>query len=466
VALPVALLVACATPSENSARTTVQRDVSERLSLAVPFEQRTPEDAQAEEALRKLLSQPLTADTAVQIALLNNRALQSLYAELGVARAGLVTAGLLSLPVFEAAVRFPVEGEHSPEWDLGVAMDFLPVVLLPLRRSVGEAGFDAARLRVASAVIDQTWQVRRAFLRLQTLASTQRLREDAAKTSAFSAEVARRLREAGNITELDYTSQAAVAAEAQIELAEATLQLRLQRERLNALLGLWGGRTNWTFVAQLPPVQPLEIALEELEGRAVASSLDLQRIERELDGAAARLGVARTQRWVPALELGAAAEREEGDWEVGPTVGIALPLWNPAVRPKAEAQAELTRLQLELYARAVALRSAARSAAQRVQIAQQRVDYYRDQVVPLRVQQVREAQLQFNAMQVGVFQLLEARRLELEARRRAIEAIEQYELAAIDLRQLLSGRMPPNALEAEAATPRTAPAGAELGVHP
>ena len=41
------------------------------------------------------------------MALLNNRELQALYAELGVAQADLVQAGLLSNPVFDGAVRLP-----------------------------------------------------------------------------------------------------------------------------------------------------------------------------------------------------------------------------------------------------------------------------------------------------------------------------------------------------------------------
>ena len=48
----------------------------------------------------RLLQKELSVDTAVQIALLNNRDLQGSYASLGIAQADLVEAGLLENPVF------------------------------------------------------------------------------------------------------------------------------------------------------------------------------------------------------------------------------------------------------------------------------------------------------------------------------------------------------------------------------
>ena len=52
---------------------------------------RTEDDSAATQArVTALLAKPLTADSAVQIALLNNRALQSAYNELGISEAQMV----------------------------------------------------------------------------------------------------------------------------------------------------------------------------------------------------------------------------------------------------------------------------------------------------------------------------------------------------------------------------------------
>jgi cobalt-zinc-cadmium efflux system outer membrane protein len=60
--------------------------------------------------LRDLLSRELTVETAVQVALLNNKTLQATYEDLSVAQADLVQAGLLQNPVFRRHVAFPVAG--------------------------------------------------------------------------------------------------------------------------------------------------------------------------------------------------------------------------------------------------------------------------------------------------------------------------------------------------------------------
>jgi hypothetical protein len=60
---------------------------------------RTPNDsAAAQRRVRSLLSKPLTADAAVEIALLNNRGLQAAYNELGVSEAEMVEASLPPAP--------------------------------------------------------------------------------------------------------------------------------------------------------------------------------------------------------------------------------------------------------------------------------------------------------------------------------------------------------------------------------
>jgi len=63
-------------------------------------------------------------------------------------------------------------------------------------------------------------------------------------------------------------------------------------------------------------------------------------------------------------------------------------------------------------------------------------------MLPLRERIVRETQLQYNAMQVGVFELLRAREQQIQAAIAYVDALLDYWLARIDLEQLLSGRVP------------------------
>ena len=57
-----------------------------------------------------LLSDGLTADEAVQVALLNNPSLQAAFLSIGLARADVVQSSLLSNPSLTGLIRFPTEG--------------------------------------------------------------------------------------------------------------------------------------------------------------------------------------------------------------------------------------------------------------------------------------------------------------------------------------------------------------------
>ena len=80
------------------------------------------------------------------------------------AQADLVQAGLLRNPLFDGAVLLPIAG-GQPEFDLGVALRFLDIFYLPLRKRVAAAQFDEAKLRVTGAVLDFAAAVRGAFYR-------------------------------------------------------------------------------------------------------------------------------------------------------------------------------------------------------------------------------------------------------------------------------------------------------------
>ncbi|MGH7927405.1 MAG: TolC family protein, partial [Candidatus Binatia bacterium] len=74
--------------------------------------------------------------------------------------------------------------------------------------------------------------------------------------------------------------------------------------------------------------------------------------------------------------------------------------------------------------------------------ARDRALYYRDILLPLRERIVNEAQLQYNAMQLGPLQLLRAREQQIETAVAYIEALREYWLARGDIGQILAGRLP------------------------
>ncbi len=203
------VLTGCATFDHRAGFSDVSTVVEARSGKRVVWNFGTELDAQVAQEVQALLHDTLTADGAVQVALLNNRELQALYAELGVAQADLVQAGLLRNPVFDGDVRFLVGGGGPAKVDLDVALDFLEIFYLPLRKRVAAARFEEAKLQVTGAVLDFAATVQAAFYRHQADEQMLELLQTIVQALALSLEVSQRLHAAGNITDLDLARERA-----------------------------------------------------------------------------------------------------------------------------------------------------------------------------------------------------------------------------------------------------------------
>jgi cobalt-zinc-cadmium efflux system outer membrane protein len=102
------------------------------------------------------------------------------------------------------------------------------------------------------------------------------------------------------------------------------------------------------------------------------------------------------------------------------------------------------------YYKAVETRAAARAAWDHLQIARQRALYSRDVALPTQHRILNATQLEYNAMQVGVFQLLLAKKEEIEAGKNYIENLRDYWLARAEMESLLAGHVTATGLETTA----------------
>ena len=165
----------------------VRHTVADRTGHRVEWNRGTDADAVVAEALRAILREEMTADKAVQVALLNNRRLQATYEDLMIAQADLVGAGLLRNPVFDAEFRFPETG-GGVGIEMAVVQDFIDLLYLPLRKKQAAAAFEAAKLRVAGEVIDLAAEVRAAFYDFQASQQAVEMRRQVVQATGASYE--------------------------------------------------------------------------------------------------------------------------------------------------------------------------------------------------------------------------------------------------------------------------------------
>jgi outer membrane protein, heavy metal efflux system len=435
-------LSGCASMALDAGFQDVRTAVEDRNQVQIFWNNGTELDKEAAIKLGSLLNRKLTDDDAVQIALLNNRELQAVYSELGVAQADLVQAGLLNNPIFDAAVMFPTSGRGRPDLELSAAMNFLNIFYIPLRKRIAAIRFDETKTRVTGAVLDFAGRVRGAFYAYEADEQMLELRQTIVQALDASFEIAKRLSDAGNMSDLDLARERAQFEVAKLALRSAEISLRQSREELNLLMGIWGPQTQWQSAGRLPefPEQPLET--KDIERLALERSLDLVQAQQRIIGAGEELGLTRWTTLLPDFTAGPKGDRNDGAWQVGPQLEFAIPLFDQGQARSGRAAAGLRRFQQEYYALGVRIRAQARAVRDRLEGAGDRARYYRDILLPLHERIVNETQLQYNAMQLGPFQLLRAREQQIQTAVTYIEALRDYWFARADLGQLLSGRLP------------------------
>jgi len=418
----------------------VQQDIAARIQQQVHWKNGGPEDQQVAEKVRALLQQPLTVEGAVQVALLTSPKLQATYENLGIAQATLVQAGLIQNPVFDIVARYP-RGGGQRNVDIDISHDFLSLLTLAMHKSISESDFEATRLRVTGVVIDHALSVRQAFYQMQMAEQFKEMMAHVVLSTAAALKAAQKLHAIGNMSAYAHDQYRNMHEETLLMLADAEEMALMSREKINQLLGLWGSATAWTVANRLPVLPDGLVDLSHIEQKAIARSLDLAIKRHEMAVLAKQLGLTERTRFLPDLELGYAWERGDGEWEDGPSLSVQIPIFDYGQAQHAKRQAQMAQLQRAYVDLAINLRSEARMAAIRVRQAYAKAKHFERVLLPLRQRLVNGAQLEYNAMQIGVFKLLMARKKQIATGQQYMLRLKTYWMAKATLDQLLSGKM-------------------------
>lgn len=428
-------------PDRWGAAGEVREVLEPRSSLLLPLEPLEATRQKAPDAdVETLLAAPLTAESAVRIAMLNNRGLRAALHELGIARGNLVQAGVLPNPEVHLELSKPTSGDEPLQAEVGLEYGLSELILLPLRQSVAEAERDAERVRVAGELLEITYRARLAFFDVQARQQQLELRQRAFQAAQASYGAAVELHQVGNISELELANQRNQVESARVTVAEAENALLDAREQLNASLGLHGPQTQWTVTARLPEPEQDARGLERLEARVIETSLELAELRHRAEATAQKLKLARVESFLPHVSGGFHGERDERHWEVGASLELSLPLFDRKQGRRMATASELAALKERYEATATSIRASLRVARNRVESAARRARHYREVLLPAREKALSETLLHYNAMQVGLFQLLQAQREVTEAASAYVDTLLEHSKARAALEQILAGR--------------------------
>jgi cobalt-zinc-cadmium efflux system outer membrane protein len=434
----------CASVSPKASFDDVSALVAERGGGRIHWDQGSPADEQVRARVHELVTGTLTPDGAVEVALLRNQGLVATYEELGIAQADLVQAGLLRNPSFGARVRFPTSGPGTfIDTEFSVAQDFLDLFTLPLRKRVAAAQLDAAKARVGSSVLELTAQVRQALVTLQAAQATVEVRKLVLEAQSAAAELRARQRAVGNVSDLDVIQEQAFFEQSKFDLGQAEEQAVQQREQVNRLLGLWGPESaSWKVESRLADPPERDPSLDHVESLAIGRRLDLLAVRAEgqaLEEAASLTGVSRV---LPVLQAGVSTGRDpEGTRVTGPELSVELPIFDQGQARAARILAQVRQARARQAELAVNIRAEVRALRNRLVVVHRSAEHYRTVLLPLREKAVKESQLRYNAMLLGVFQLLQARREQIEAYRSYLDTVRDYWITRSELERATGGSL-------------------------
>jgi outer membrane protein TolC len=452
------LLGGCASFSPDGGLTAVGALTQERVGQA-PALQRTPAEVDTARArVAELLRQPLTADGAIELAFLNNRGLQASFAELGIAESQLVQAGRLRNPSFSFGRMREAHG--VVEIERAVMFDVLRLLTMPIAKQVEQRRFEQAQLQAAHSAVGLASDVRRAYFLAVAAQELVAYFEQVKEAAEVSAELARRMVQAGNFNKLSQLREQAFYADATAQLARARHQAVAERERLARLLGLWGEQLTFALPERLPdlPAEPFEP--KDAEQTAMDKRLDVLMAKRSTESVARALGLTRATRFVNVLELGYQNKSMSGEPRSnGYEVELELPIFDFGTTAAARAEATYRQALHRTAEVAVNARSEVRETYSAYRTAYDLARHYRDEVVPLKKRISEENLLRYNGMLIGVFELLADSREQVTSVTGYVEALRDFWIAETHLQSALTGRSPGDSKPSTPSTSSAAPQG-------
>ena len=391
----------------------------------------------------------LSADTAVQVALLNNKGLQASYANVGLSAAEawqqatpenpVVSIGVLGIGAAELGAYRAIEGM--------IATNILDAKTRQQRVALADVNFRTAQLTAVNDTLTLANQTRQAWVNAVAAFETVSYLKRAKATSDAGSELARKLGETGALNKAGQAREQAFNAELAGQLARARMNATGAKENLTRLMGLWGADVDY-YVPDALPALPRSVGrIANIEGKALSNRFDLQVAKLGLEAQAAAFGLTDQTRLVTDLEIiaGFEAEREVEDGarktETTPQIELefAIPIYDTGKARMRKAELAYLQAANVLAEKAVNVRSEARGAEAAYHASYKIARHYRDVLVPLRKTVEEEGLLSYNGMITNTFELLTDVRAKLGASLESANAKREFFMAQADLTAAIYG---------------------------
>ena len=383
------------------------------LATDIQWPRTSDERAKADAQVAALLELPLSVEDAVQIALLNNRALQGAFEELGISEADLVQAGRLPNPRFDLR-HASAAGQYDIEESL--SLNVLSLLTMPYARDIERQRFAQTQKLVVLRVAQLAKDTREAYYAAVAARESRDCLKQVRAAAETAAALAQRMVAAGNWNRLDQAREQNIYLDAAQGFIHADLAEQAARERLISIMGLPGEKAGAAplQLAQVLPNLPTSLEnLPDVESVLLQNRLDLQLMRSRMDELQRSLKLTRGTRFVNVLDAGATRVRQgsrDTPYERGYTITLEVPIFDSGFARVKKSAAIYAQAVDRFTQAAVEARSQIRLAYANYRAAFELAERQRDEVLPLRKAIVQEELLRYNASQISIFELLSGAR--------------------------------------------------------
>lgn len=384
------------------------------------------------------MANELTPDIAIQIALLNNPKIQAIFEELGVARADLVEAGLLSNPSFEIDVRYPHSKGLKTNIEYLITSSLLDVFLIPLRTRLASTEFQQTKLKVANEILDLAFEVRETYYEfILERKKIQYINSNVELTNIIS-DISSKQINIGNVNILEFQLAQARLLEAKLEFSRSQNELIRLSEKLNKLLGFTED-VCLVFPDNLPAIDYYGFDLCTLESIALQERLDLQVARFEITRLRQMLGLKDWWNYTN-LKGGLAGERDpDGTQLIGPGFSGELPIFNYGQAARMRLFAQLRQATDRLAELEIQVLSEVREAHKLLMSYLKIINDYQARLLPMQGRISASSEELYNVMGLGVDKLLENKRQETIATQNYTDNLKKYLVSRVELDRALGG---------------------------
>jgi outer membrane protein TolC len=391
----------------------------------------------------------IDVETAVQVALLNNKGLQASYADLGDSAADAWQTQLSVFPTFSVGLT----GIGTPGLEAyrilegAIAANILALATYDRNIQLADNRFRQAQLKAAIATVSLAAETRRAWIRAVAAWENVAYLNQAKVAADAASELAKKIGEAGSMPKAEQAREHVFYAELTGETAKARLEAKLAKEELIRLMGLSGSDIEFQIPNRLPNLPKALIKRDDIEAETIHKRMDLQVSRLELQATAQSYKLEDVTRIVTDIELVGTwekeREREDGkilsDISKTASLEFTIPIFDSGQARLRKGELAYMRAANQLAELAVNVRSEARSAYLAYKSNYDIARHYRNNVLPLRNAIEQQSMLTYNGMITSTFELIADTREKIDSTILAVKAKRDFWLAEANLSPVIYG---------------------------